>query len=477
MIFNALSLETKTLLGRLAVLCQTPTHHCYIGMQMRTTRKMSAISRERVGQVSRELSLPEWWVETVIVEYFECRRYAEGGRLWTFDFSKVSKEEMASILDKKVVVPAFFLVQNIRSHDLGQRALLGLGGWPTAPLDEGNLKPEGPVNNSAFPFVTNDISTWDPKLGFNYQAIVRDKGRFYQWTVAENATLPGKNYHWYQSSLFNLDELLSIYERLIELRNSDAIKNDSSARAVSAEYAKLEAARRPIREKILAFHDGQKPKYAAVKASVGTPPMLSIFDSVKLSADGYSVKTHMEPLFFRAAIRNLQKAKLAREKLVTNPRDQTALLDEIEAAAMCLISATSCLESYINGVIARYLPDEAETFRRASLRQKWLWVPAALNLPVRFKPGEEPFKDFSYLVELRNSAIHHEPVYQRARNQFSRTYSQLNLENAQIAVKTIVSMVSVLSRESSIPLPAWLRRGLGSAEFWDEVTSYLNQSE
>lgn len=435
-------------------------------------------ARERIQEIANRLNLPIWWVESVIVEYFNCRRYAEEEEIWTFDFSKFDKKLEDTILDKKVVIPQYFLMQNIRPADLAQRSLVGLIGLPFITLEDANLMPEGLANKTCFPSpVHNDISVYDPKLDFYFTAIVYDQGIFYQWKIAEFYPIPEKHYGWYKSPLFDTEELFHINRRLQDYRNSPLLKNPTAEfrRAIEEDYDKLEIEREKIRKKILEYHNKKKTDYDPEDAIVPDPPSLSLFESVKLTQTGYMVKTHMEPLFLRSAIRNLQQAKKARKNRNENPKNFEPPLDEIEYSAMCIISATNCLESYINYVISKYLPEESKIFDdTSSHRQKWLWIPTAMNLPKKFKPTEPPFSDFSNLVRWRNNVIHHIPEYTRARGTISHTVNQFNVENAELSVKTVKEMITFLSEGSIIPLPRWIKTDMGSAEYWDEVSGYLS---
>ena len=37
--------------------------------------------QDMVDEISNNLSLPSWWIESVLVEYFDCRRYALDGEV------------------------------------------------------------------------------------------------------------------------------------------------------------------------------------------------------------------------------------------------------------------------------------------------------------------------------------------------------------------------------------------------------------
>ena len=434
--------------------------------------------RNIIEKLADEFSLPYWWTESVVVEYLPCRRYGENGEFYTFDFEKLSENDIEQIPEKKVIIPNYSLVQNIRPKDLSERILMSMAGLPFIPLEDANFVPEGLVNNSAFPSpLRNDIDVSDPKLGFACNAIVREDSSFYQWIIAENLKLEGKHYHWYKSNIMDLSKLFLLNEEERKLINSSEMKNPDSCFIAKIEklYQEIEKARIPLREEIFGYHNKRKSEFDVSKAEVPKVPLLSYFESIRLTENGYQIKTHTEPLFLRAAIRNLLKAQDAKAKRGTNRNDHYTILDEIEYSSMCIIAATNCLESYINYVISRYLPDESKIFDgTASHRQKWLFVPAALDLPFRFKPDEEPFSGFSQLVKWRNNTIHHKAEFVKVRGSVSHTYNQLNVESARSSIKTVRDMVTKLSEGEKIPLPIWIKTSMGSAPgYWDEVSKYL----
>lgn len=439
---------------------------------------LEIINREQIIPICEKLQLPIWWVESVIVEYFPCRRFGEDGELWTFDFTNIN-DYIAQIPEKKVIIPNYRLVQNVRPNDLAQRGLITMIGLPVTFLDEADLIPEGLANYTCFPYpMRNDISVWDPKLEFQTTSVILDDGVFYQWTIGKSYEISEEHRLWFTSNLFDLTELDKINRNLQKFKNSDEIKNPNHVfiKKINDEYDNLETEREKIRKKIFEFHEKNKSKFNPKDAIVPKPPMLSYFETVKLTENGYQVKTHMEPIFLRSAIRNLHRAEDARSKRDSNPQDYDSLLDEIEYSAMCIINSTNCLETYINFIIRKYLPEESKIFDdTSSHRQKWIWVPTALCLSQKFNPSEPPFSNFSNLVKWRNNAIHHVPEYQKARGNISHTFNQFNLENAELAVKTVKDMIISLSMDSKIPLPRWMKTDMGSAEYWDEVRNYLQK--
>lgn len=78
----------------------------------------------RIIEISKRFKLPEWWIESVIIECLPCRRYGESGNLHKFDFDILTDEDIQKIPKHRVIVSGVTLMQNIRPDDLRTRALL-----------------------------------------------------------------------------------------------------------------------------------------------------------------------------------------------------------------------------------------------------------------------------------------------------------------------------------------------------------------
>jgi hypothetical protein len=433
---------------------------------------------DKLKRISEALNLPCWWVESVVIEYFPCRRFGENGRLWTFGFDLLTDEMIKSITSKQVIIPDFFLIHNIRPNDFRERILHGATGNPLAPLDLSDLIPEGMVNRSFFVYGAQSIEQVDLKLEFNEYAIVLDRNIFYQWKIAD-LTSSGEQNGRYKFDPMNLSKLVPIIDKIREYQNSGVLNSPTLEiiENIARDYEKLEETRNEIRTKILEYHNSKKIGYDISKYEVRPPPRLSIFDSLKVDRekDRYLIKTQIHALFYRSALRSLEKAATAREEGKDAQEEHNALLDEIEYSAICIISSVACLESYINFVIEEYGSKELKKIldKSVNIRQKWFWIPFALELPFRFNEEENPFLMFSELVERRNRAIHYETVFRKAhihrttsnyKGSGSYTYSELNLERARNAIQVVRQMVSKLSEGGKVRLPGWLRD-------WREVRS------
>lgn len=431
---------------------------------------MTVRDLKKIDDPLGNLSLDFWWTWSAIIEYLDCRRYGENGKVWTFDFDKAGQQDNKTMQEKKVVIPGYTVAQNIRPNDLTARFVLQDMGLPTVSLKDADFIPEGPVNTTGFPVFTGHIDDHDPKLAFANKALVRDSGLFYQWDIGNM-----ENYYKNKpnpldsSKFFEIVDKLSEYQKLLTIKQPD----QQLKTGIEDTYKELEKAREKLRQKILEYHDIKKPDYDTSNLNAPTPPRLSYFDSIKYEGGRYHVKTHMEPVFFRSAIRSLNRAEDARRKRDSDHMDHNYILDEIEYSAACIVSAVNCLESYINFVINEHLSAKP---RDESIRGKWRCVPKMLKSPFEFDENKPPYSDFSFIIDCRRKTVHYESGYDEAEGEVSKTYNLLNVENARTAVRAVRDMVTTLSEEGKIPLPTWIKSGMKPADYWDEVTQYLGQT-
>ena len=275
---------------------------------MKKFLKNLTIGGRRIAKIATKLNLPYWWIESVVVEYFPCRIFGQNGKLYQFDFNIFDNDLIDTIGELKVVIPHYILYQNISSKDLSYRAPRLLVGEYAEPLDKANLIPEGIVNSSAFPFVPNLLGTVDPKMEFNWYAIVYDDGNFYQYKIAELYEI-NKKQSWFKSNLFDLIPLYETTERLRMIGNDINISKDTKLiNKIEKLYDTLENIRKPIRNKIIKYHETRKTNMSPIDTKLPPPPLLTFIDSLKQTTSGYEIESHIESLMYEAAIENYRNA-------------------------------------------------------------------------------------------------------------------------------------------------------------------------
>lgn len=219
-------------------------------------------NREIIERFAKEVSLPSWWLEHLIIEYLPCRRYFESTEIWSFDFSEIKSSQIESILANKITIPASTTIfHNISHKTFSENVLKRMVGLPTEPINK-DIIVEGKAGSDYFPVVFNSHEVWDPKLTFNNYCIVLDEDNFYQWKVAEFHAIEGATRGWFKSDIVNLSLLKEINERIQVLRDKRIQdKNvDIEYLREQAEYAylDLERCRVSIREKLLSYHESKK---------------------------------------------------------------------------------------------------------------------------------------------------------------------------------------------------------------------------
>ncbi len=424
-----------------------------------------------IERVSGRFLLPEWWVESVMIEYFDCREYLVDGHFWLFDFSMLKNEDIEQIPSKKVVIGNFVLFQNLRVEDLTTRMLLGMVGAPMAPLPA-NVMAEGLVNDYYVPFQSNSSDVWDPKLGFGEYAQVLDDGKFYQWKISEFHSIPGSPSGWYKSKFLDLEPLRQINEEIQKLRNQPIPQDDNLLKSLRENareaYANLERTRCSLRERILEYHEANK-RAAITPTLTGPPAVITYLDSFQIAKDEdgkyeYHIRSHVEPLFYRRALEFLKETKEIVENKTRGKAEAISIVDEIESSAACIVFCVLCLETYINLVGEEYCQKVwSGRYARANLATKWISIPYVLGSPDCFELKSKLYSDFIKVVKWRNQIVHYEVKFKKTQpiqdqKRASQIYSICNLKNAELAVETTRAMIVRLSNKTPVKIPSWLER-------------------
>ena len=79
--------------------------------------------------------------------------------------------------------------------------------------------------------------------------------------------------------------------------------------------------------------------------------------------------------------------------------------------------------------------------------------------------------DFAKIVDLRNDVMHYTPEFRPPIDNLTSLYDSYRYEHAELAVKTMDSMIERLCVDSNIPIPKWLVRFRGSFGYWDDAFS------
>lgn len=418
---------------------------------------------DRTQKIAGMFNLPEWWVEAVLAEYYPCREFLKGMEVWLFNFNLIGEAELQPIRSKKVVVGNVTLFHNIRKEDFVARFPLLFSGDPFFG-HKAEIVPNGPVNKYYVVFPLNPIDAWDPKLAFSDVAIVYDDGIFYQWRIADFYPIEGTNQGWWKSALFELGELKSINDQIQKIRNTKINRDNRTElrKELQRLYDELERVRIPIREKIWEYHLAQKAKKPTSGVSDISPPLLTTFDSLDVREDEYRVRTHLEPLLYRASLRSLKMAKEAASKRQPGFLLSNIIMEEMEASAVSILTAHSCLEAYINSIIQDYCTKESKVLSRMNVGQKWFITPRMLGSADCFDLSRRPYIDFMQLNAWRNDIAHFAHQWEKLSavggmtSKVGKAFATCNSQNAEKAVDTVREMIRQLSSKTRIPIPRWL---------------------
>jgi hypothetical protein len=412
---------------------------------------MVVYGEKRLEKISKKLSLPYWWIQSVVIEYFPCRRFLEDGELWTFDFDLFDDNLISSIPEKKVVIPEYYIAQNVTPKQVSERILSTFSGQKISPLKKEDADPEGFINETAFPFLGNPIDVWDPKLGFHKISVINDNGRFFVWHIAELYNINEKS-SWHKSDLFGLTPLWEVYAKLMSLRKNEILKNPTVEHRKLAEkyYTEYEKTRIPLREIIWNYH---LQKQQQIEGINNQTDYFTIFETIIKDDNTKITRTNLEPIFYRSAIRNKELAKISSERSVKEYNQQFTY-DEIEYSIMSIISSINCLEAFINSLNEQYILNINPMDR---IRDKWKNVAKKL-IPNIILNDQDSFKTFSKFVDWRNDVVHYKFHYKTTVDDRILIHDRYNYENAELATNLIRIMVSLFTNYKEFKSPLWLEQ-------------------
>lgn len=422
-------------------------------------RKYSIYGLERIEKISKKHNFPSWWIRGLFVEYLDCRRFFEDGELWTFDFEIPIIEQVTSVLDKKIIIPGYFIVQNIRPDDLGRRTALSSVGSVIAPIRRDVIFPEGKLNESAFPFYGNDLVMWDWKLTLHGSVVVNDEGQLYCWKIAE---IEGGKF---KSSLFDSSGIDFVYEEIKKIRTQENFINPSEELKQKAKklYEQLEIEREKIRQVLWDYHLKRKSETKDTPVT-GIPPKLTEFDTIDIEDGKYVIHSVLEALLYRSAIRNCKMCKS-----IKDGGDQGTGQDimEIEYAMMTIVAAVGCMESYVNKIIKENNPSRENL---QDLRKKWKLIGKDLNNGNElFDELKKPHSDFCKMVDWRNKVMHNKVEFLAPIGNQSPTSATFSYENAKLAIITTKDMIQRLCNNTKIDEPRWIGKPGGTGGYWDDA--------
>ncbi|PKL69038.1 MAG: hypothetical protein CVV28_02675 [Methanobacteriales archaeon HGW-Methanobacteriales-1] len=369
------------------------------------------------------LDLPDWWIRSVIIEYLDCREYAERDEIWTFNFDLMTEEALDDALANKKVVVSGPIVHNVFLDSSRLLRSMVSDITPVA-VDETDLVAEGPISEYSAEFLSNPLDVWDPILGFSDYFQVYDEGRFWQWKIAELVPIPDEHYGEWVSSEIDLIPINEMALKLQEIRNN-IIKPGEIGHAdfkviVEDFYKELKSIRETIIQQLWDIHLSKKANADFSKVSEVEPPSLSHFEKFTVKDGEMQTKIFAEAMFFWGSNDHSLKA----EDIVNSCKDNSELIQNQDAIyqqrAIAVILGIACVESFVNGFGYEYFPNgwNGQGWNRIVRDKTNLGkIEALFNAMGKGKGNdydetEYPYNALKELITIRNSLIHHKGKYE-----------------------------------------------------------------
>ncbi|MBA7485035.1 hypothetical protein ES707_20569 [subsurface metagenome] len=136
-------------------------------------------------------------------------------------------------------------------------------------------------------------------------------------------------------------------------------------------------------------------------------------------------------------------------------------LNEMQNSMGCFVFCAICLEAYINTYAGDRLSKLIwEKLERLPHANKWIIVPELL-LKKTFESDKKPYTLLKWLVEKRNSIVHHkgkfsEPRIDRLGVSHDRVFAEFTLEEAEKAFQLVKDLIKSLHSFDASKAPDWV---------------------
>ncbi len=182
--------------------------------------------------------------------------------------------------------------------------------------------------------------------------------------------------------------------------------------------------------------------------------------------DSVSFKTRYEVSiwaynFAKHLVKKCRRYRACCEKANELPDKLGHQLNEMQNSMACFVFCVICLEAYINTYAGDRLSKLIwEKLERLRLEDKWMLVPELL-LKKTFERNKEPYKSLKWLVDKRNSIVHHKGKFSKPRIDrlgviYDRVYAEFTLEEAEKALQLTKDLIKSLHSFDASKTPHWL---------------------
>lgn len=417
-------------------------------------------------------NFPDWWIQSVMVEYLDCREYATRNEIWTFNHDLVSEENLIDALTNKKVVVSGPIVHNVflDPSRLLKRMVSDLPSELT--VDETDFVAEGPISKYSSEFYSNPLNVWDPLLSFSQYFQVYDEGRFWQWKIAEFVPIPGKHYGEWVSEEIDLTPINEMDLKLQEIKNN-IIKPGEPGHAnfkvkVENFYKELKNVRANILSQLWDIHLTKKASADFSKVSDVEPPSLSHFEKFTIIDGEMQTKIFAEAMFFWGSNDHSLKA----EEIVNSSKDTSELIQNQDAIyqqrAIAVILGMACIDAFVNGFGYEYFPNGWNSKRwnrivkdKTNLLGKIEILFNAMNKSSDFDETTYPFESLKELAGIRNRLIHHKGKYEPVivdKDTKTRIGNDLSQDFVIDLPKLPKDLIQSLCNAKGLPNPPWLNK-------------------
>jgi len=417
-----------------------------------------------VETVAKKLNLPVWWIESVAVEYTECRHYATANEIWSFDFDMVTEAALEHAVRSHKIVASSIIVHNVDRDTYAMRAIERL--FTNLPVQMAQEKDDvianGPISTHHFPFLANPIDRWDPKLSFPGYFQVLDGG-LWQWAVGEFVEATEARGKWVASEI-NLEPLDQVTARLAALQRR-RVKPGEPGYAdfqgqVKAFYQWVDGIRRQLLADLEVTHKRRCGEVDYSKAAVEAPPVLSRFEMYTVRERKILTQFFAEAIFYRGCYEHSSKA-MELSASAANQSERLAKLDEMyQERAVAIILGGSCAESFINGLIAEHYPSLWRNVEALMPVAKYQLLFTLKGKGDEFVLGKEPFNLLSELQRYRNFLVHYKRRYEQVGEFNGHPASKLEISLSEQFVRDLPSRLRSLIEKCcqaiGSPPPGWL---------------------
>ena len=332
------------------------------------------------------------------------------------------------------------------------------GGGPDIPISSDPLDTlgEGPLSDSVLHYFDYNYYI---KLSLGRYFQVFDENKFWQWEFAENI-----NGCWVSKDI-DLRLFNQIYKRINDLRKNRKIPGDIGYdkfyKRVHFDFNHLNHVRNKILKDLWKFHLKKKVSASFTKVVKYQPPILSHFEQFKVENEEIKTIFFLEAVLFRACVKAVQNAEEEYKIAIYHGKLGNSLDIIYQERVTAIIMASSCIETFIKGIISEENNKLFEKIENVPLEVKLELYYNLKNNSNLFDLSIEPLQFFTVLKSKRNRLIHFKKEYIEVQNKgrYTRTYLENDLLKRGFITtipKKVEEFLYKICIDNNLEIPKWL---------------------